>query len=422
MKDKSFLCIGINYKNCSIEIRERISVKEENYSDFLGRTMEMADMHEALILSTCNRTEFYCITGTENENSIIEKVKGLFLSEFSIGFNASQYFYIYKTEEAMNHLFTVVAGLDSMILGEPQIAGQVKRAYEKSKELGGVGTYLNTIFSKSFSINKYIKSNTKIGVGAVSVAFAAIELAKKIFHPLSTKKVLSIGTGEMGQLIVKHLQNNQVKDCFITGRRHEKTVTIAESLNVNPVTLTDALTNFDFYDIITVAASADSYVLTSENVVKKLKTRKKPTLIIDISLPRMVDPEIGTTDNLFLYNVDDLKKIVEFNALKRREELELARSYIENESLKVISQLKSLDLSPVIVKLRDKFEIIRKEEISKFSGKFKNLDENNIELINEISRRYMNALLHFPLSNLKKNVEDERVIEYLNSLNNLFEL
>ena len=322
---------------------------------------------------------------------------------------------------AVNHLYSVSSAIDSQILGDMQILGQIKEAYEVAQEAGSVGNVFNHLFMGAFHTGKRVRNETAIGIGAVSISFAAVELARKIFSDLHKKRVLLIGTGETGILAARHLMDKGVTDMTLTNRTYENAVAAADELNAKAVpfeSLEEAISNAD---IVVSATAAPHTVVTKEMVKKAMKARQNRTLLmIDIALPRDIDPEVGSISNVFLKDIDSLQNIIDRNYENRAQEIPKAKMIVTEEVVNFFMWYNTLAATPTIQQLRGKFENIRQQELEKFRNKIQSTDFETIEIL---THRIMNKFLHPTMVGLKEPVYDDREMETrIQVLKDLFDL
>lgn len=393
--------VGISYKTAPVEVRERLAFSEKQLSAFLDRLADSPSLEEKVVLSTCNRVEIYA-QGLESAEGVSEVIG--FLSsyhEFPLE-SFERYLYVYQHGEAIKHLFRVSSSLDSMVVGEPQILGQVKGAYFLAKEAGGTGLILNQLFEKAFSVAKRVRTETQLGEHAVSVSFAAVELARKIFHKLEGKSVLLIGAGEMSELAARHLLAQGVKAVLVANRTYERAVALAESLGGRAVDFSRLEEELAHADIVISSTGAPHYILTREKAEGAIRARKnRPIFLIDIAVPRDIDPQINEIENIYLYNIDDLHVIVQNNLQEREREAQKAEELIERESWHFLGWLEAQIAVPTIKSLREKAERIRMQEMEKTLSRV-SVSEKEREAINAMTAAIVNKLLHGPISYIKE--------------------
>jgi glutamyl-tRNA reductase len=404
------LVIGLNHKTATVEIREKVAFDGEKLGKAVKILKETPSVKENIILSTCNRVEIYA--GVENHDAAIENIKK-FLAEFHEVQRAplDNALYIHNGLKAVKHIFRVASSLDSMVVGEPQILGQLKDAYDFALKNKSTGVYLNKLMKKSVSVAKRIRTDTKIAESAVSISFAAVELAKKIFDDLATKSFMLMGAGEMAELAAKHMINSGVKDVYITNRTYERAEELAQEFDGKVIPFENFIDELIHTDIVICSTGAPDYVLRKEHVQKVMKARKQRQMfIIDIAVPRNIDPEINDLDNVYLYSVDDLQGVVETNIGERSREAEKAERIVSSEVQSFLKWQESLIAVPTIVAIREKAEAIRKDELDKMLRKLGPVEENTIKAIEQLTNSIMNKLIHPPTAALKSEQDDRDIM------------
>ena len=348
--------VGLSHKAAPVEVREKLSFPEPVLKDALCCMGKLEPVNENIILSTCNRVEAY-VTVSEHEGGI-ERVKRFFLDYHNLeGELYYKSLYAHHGREAVRHLFRVAASLDSMVVGEPQILGQLKDAFDHALTNSTTGTVMNRLMKKAISVAKRIRTETKIAESAVSISFAAVELARKIFGDLDGKTVMLAGAGEMAELAAKHLVNNGVKTILVANRTFERAEELAQEFEGRAVKYEDLVPEMVHADILIAATGAPHYILLKKDMERVIKERKnKPVFLIDIAAIRNLDPEINKIDNVYLYDVDDLQSVVESNIKERQREAEQAEEIIEEEINTFMSWLTTIDVVPTIVALRERAE------------------------------------------------------------------
>jgi glutamyl-tRNA reductase len=350
--------------------------------------------------------EFYLST-SRLEEALQEIRKNLNRRHSLKAAEVKKYFYFYEDAEAFRHLFRVAASLDSMVLGESQILGQVKEAYEQSVQAGSAGALTHAVFNRAFAAAKKIRSQTDIGRWPVGVPGVAVELAKKIFSSLRERRVLLMGAGEMGELTARYLVESGVSEFFVANRTVEKAKTLAHKLGAIPLTLEEGIEKIHEMDIILTSLGGETHLVEREEVEKAMGQRKGRSLfIIDTGVPRNVDPDAGKVDSVYLYNIDDLSSIAASHQGERLKAVEEAEALLEKEVSELCAWLNNRELAPTITRLRERFEKIRGDEWAEFSGRWKNLPEKEKKEMERLTKDIVAKLLHDPFVNLKK-VEDE---------------
>jgi glutamyl-tRNA reductase len=400
------LVIGLNHKTANVDIREKLAFNGPKLEEGVFGLRKIPEVKEAALLSTCNRVELYaCVS---NAAAAADHIKD-FLSQFhSIkrqDFEKS--LYLHSDYDAIRHIFRVSSSLDSMVLGEPQILGQIKDAFDFALGKKTTGVLLNKLMKKAISTAKRVRTETRIAENAVSISFAAVELAKKIFTNLSGKSFMLLGAGEMAELAARHLVNNGVTDVMVVNRTYERGCDLAGEFNGKAVKFENFLDELVHTDIIICSTGAPAYVLRKDQMLKVMKERKhRPVFIIDISVPRNIDPGINKIDNVYLYDVDDLQEVVDTNIHGRKVEAEKAEKIVDEEVDKFIRWMSSLNSVPTIVALRQKAEDIKKEEFDKFKNKFPGMDDEKTKAVEYLTSAIINKLIHPPTVALKEDSED----------------
>lgn len=401
------LVVGVSHKTANVEIREKLAFNGPKLEEGVFGLRKIPEVREAAVLSTCNRVELYICAN--KRGAAADHIKD-FLSGFH-GLKRQDFeksLYVHEGEDAIRHIFRVSSSLDSMVVGEPQILGQIKDCFDFALHKKTTGVLLNKLMKKAISTAKRVRTETKIAENAVSISFAAVELAKKIFTNLTGKSFMLMGAGEMAELAARHLMNNGVQDVMVVNRTYERGCELAGEFNGKPVKFEDFLTELVHTDIIICSTGAPSYVLLKEQMHKVMKERKhRPVFIIDISVPRNIDPEINKLDNVYLYSVDDLQEVVDTNIHGRKIEAEKAEKIIDEEVEKFIRWMSSLDSVPTIIALRQKAEEIKTEELEKLKGRLSGLDEEKLKAVEYMAAAIINKLIHPPTVALKEDTEDK---------------
>lgn len=399
--------VGLNHKIADVDVREKLAFDGPKLEEGLLRFRELPEIQEGMIISTCNRVELYANVNDPQRAS--ESTKA-FLAEFHNINRASldKALYIYNDINAVRHIFRVASSLDSMVVGEPQILGQLKDAFELALAKKTTGILLNKLMKKAISVAKRVRTETRIAENAVSISFAAVELAKKIFTDLSKRVFMLLGAGEMAELAAKHLISNGVKEFLVSNRTYERACDLAKEFNGRPVKFDDFTQEMVRTDIIICSTGAPHYILTKSQMQKVLKERKqRQVFIIDISVPRNIDPEVNDLDNVYLYNIDDLQGVVDANMFERQKEAEKAEKIVEEEMDTFLKWQASLDSVPTIVALREKAEDIKKEELDKLFHKIQGIGEKEKEAIEYMATAIINKLIHPPTAALKGDIENK---------------
>jgi glutamyl-tRNA reductase len=402
MAEANLILVGVNHKTTPVEIREKLAFTKGKIEESVDRLLNFPDIIEHTILSTCNRVEIYA--RANGQNSAIQSIKQ-FICDFH-GLSAVQleeHFYSYSNEAAIEHLFRVSSSLDSMILGEAQILGQVKDAYSLAKDLRSTGLVLNQLFEKAFSIAKKVREETGIAERSVSISSAAVELAQKIFDDLENHTVMLVGTGEMAELAAKHLISYGVKTVYVTSRTYERAANLARTLNGSALDFEAFKNELYRADIVITSTSASSFIITKDMVEKAIHERKnKPIFFIDIAVPRDIEPDVNDLENVYLYDIDDLHVVVSANMKEREKESENAMHLISQEVNKFNNWLGTLDAVPTIVEIRKRVENIGNQEMERTLKKIPHLSEEDKKIIYQMKNSMINKILHKPTIKLKQ--------------------
>jgi glutamyl-tRNA reductase len=394
----------MNHKTAPVEIRERISLScaEPVQPAVLQQILKLPGVKEGLYISTCNRVETL-FTSEEPEQASEEVVRFL-AQKFEIAPDQLKSFlYMMSDNQAIQHLFRVASSLDSMVVGEPQILGQIKDSYRQAADLHATGVILNRFLHRTFFVAKRVRTETRVGNSAVSISYAAVELAQKIFEDLTSRKVLLIGAGEMAELAVKHLMSHGVREIVVANRTLERAMELSEEFGGRPALLEDIITHLKDVDIVISSTGAPGYIVHEQDVRGILRQRRnRPLFFIDIAVPRDVDPAINMLPNTYAYNIDELEGIVNSNLEDRLAEAAKAERIVEEEAIKFLHWLEGLDVVPIIMDLREMSETIRTSEVKKTLSHMKDLTPEQEEAIEVLTRSITKKLLHHPIQFLKR--------------------
>ena len=413
-----FTVIGWNFKNTPIEVRERLALKRDQQIELANRFKDNFKLGGIVILSTCNRTELFLANAEEKLNQIIEMLQKYW--NFS---DLRESIYILQNLDASRHLFRVASSLDSMVLGEPQILGQLKDTFHCFSEAELTGKLLHPLFTRAFSTAKRVRTETTVASNAVSVSYAAVELAKHIFEDLSKQTVIVIGAGEMAELAVQHLMRNGISQLYVTNRTFTSAAELAEKFQGLAVPFEQLNRHLHLADIVISSTGARNYIITQELVKQCLLNRKgNPMFFIDIAVPRDIDPEINKLHGTFCYDIDDLQSIVSQNQYERKKQSIKAEEIIEEELSKLEIWFRSLSAVPTIRSLRKAFHSTAEEELEKVFRRIKNLPESERKEIEQFVHRLVHKLLHDPSRNLKQLAQEEDSHLHLESIAKLFDL
>ncbi len=399
------LALGVNHKTAPVDIRERVAFPPENVPAALRELTTHAEINEAVIVSTCNRTEIVCCGETDDADVIID----WFSHYHNINPDEiSPHLYTYPNQHAVQHLLRVSCGLDSLILGEPQILGQVKAAYTTAVQSGAIGTLLGRLFQHTFSVAKRIRSDTAIGSSPVSVAFAAVNLAKQIFSGFEKHTVLLIGAGETIELAARHLHENGIGRIIVANRTVERARNLASQFNGYAITLAEIPAHLAEADIVISSTASQLPILGKGAVERAIQSRKhRPILMVDIAVPRDIEPEVGKLDDIYLYTVDDLQEIIEEGLKSRKEAAKQAEEIIKTEVNHFMGWLRSLDAVATIRAYRQSSERIRDIELEK-ALRLLQKGEAPQEVLRLAMRNLTNKLIHPASTRMRQAGFDDR--------------
>lgn len=388
---------GVSHKTAPIEIRENLAVAEAGVPAVLRNLLSQPGIREAMVLSTCNRVEF-AVT-SEDDTDATEALHSVLDPRHA----TDPHFYHFEGLEAVEHLFRVAASLDSMVVGEPQILGQMKAAFAIAKNHGALGGLLEHVLTRAFGCAKRVRTETGIGQMAVSVSFAAVELARRIFGSLAGRKIMLAGSGKMSQLAAKHLRRAGAAHIFVTNRTEDRAREMAALFQGTPVEYKRMLAILPEIDILIVSSAAPHYILTKEDVQRVIASRKnRPMFLIDISVPRNIDPAVNQVDNVFLYDIDDLQGVVNSNLRERMKEAERGEEIVRQEAERTMARLRVQDVAPTIVSLQEQLESIREAEYARALRKLGPLSEEQQRTLEAMTRSIVNKIAHGPISELRR--------------------
>ena len=394
--------VGLSHKTAPIAVREKLTFPEDKLPDALGKLMSYDGIRESLIVSTCNRVEIYA--SVQDSEKGIDRIKQ-FISDYH-GLSREileQSLYVYPEAQGVRHTFRVASSLDSLVLGEAQILGQLKDAFDTALKTKTTSTILNKLIKKAISVAKRVRTETKLAEGAVSISSAAVELAKKIFGALEGKNVMLLGAGEMAELAAQHLLGNGVKNILVANRTFERAEELAKEFKGDAIRFEHFPDALVMADILICATGAPHYVVKRDMVNRALKERRhKPIFMIDISNPRNIDPEVDKVDNVYLYDIDDLQSKVDVNTEGRVKEAEKAEEIVTHEVETYLQWERGLDAVPTIMDLREKVEDFRKRELEKTLGSLDGITEEQKRAVEAMSQALVNKLLHAPLVVLRQ--------------------
>jgi glutamyl-tRNA reductase len=413
---------GLSHRTAPIAVREQLVVDEDKLREILGDLTGRGTCAEVMIVSTCNRVEVYGVAEVPGEaRSAAFRQLG---AQRGIGLPTLEpLLYVKDGTEAVQHAFRVASSLDSMVLGEPQILGQVKDAFALAQSSRSIGPVLHSLMSQAFAVAKRVRSDTEVGRHAVSVSFAAVELARRIFDGLDGRSVLLIGAGEMGELAARHFQDHGTLPVYVANRTASRAQELARDLAGTAVPFEDLFSVMAQVDIVITSTAAPEPIITSADVAEALHARRgRPLFFIDIAVPRNVEPAVNDLDNVFVYDVDALRSVVDANLRERKREAQRAESLVEREVAKFSDRLRSLEVVPTIVSLREKLEEIRKAELARTLTRLPGADEATRQALEALSQGIVNKILHAPTVKLRDSSKAGHGLRWIEVISELFGL
>lgn len=417
-----FAITGLNHRTAPLEVREKLAFSESSLPEALRSLKGEPGLLEGMILSTCNRVEV--AVAAEDACDPVSLVAVFF--EHSRGIQrewAKPYLYHHEDREAVRHLFRVAASLDSMVLGEPQILGQLKVAYSTAKVHGVLGGFLDVLLTRAFSVAKRVRSETEIGRSAVSVSYAAVELARQIFGSLEGKKVMVVGAGKMSELAARHLRRSGIAGIYVTNRTRERAVELARLFDGVIVDYERFAAGLHEVDIVIASSGAPHYILSPDDVRRALDARRnRPMFLIDIAVPRNIDPAVNRLDNVFLYDIDDLQRVVDSNRQERAKEAEQAEAIVALEVDRMVGRLHAREVTPTIVSLQEQLEQIRAGEVARMRSKLGPLTAQQEEAIEVLTRGIVNKVAHGPISELRRSAGHPEGLHLVDLIHRVFRL
>jgi len=416
------LNIGMNHETAPVALRECLAKESANTDLALATIRELACIKEGLFLSTCNRVETLFTTEEVGEaksaiTSLLSRLGGIPEETFS------SVLFIYEDMGAVRHIFRVASSLDSMVVGEPQILGQIKDAYYQAIREKTSGVILNRLMHRAFHVAKRVRTETGISDAAVSVSYAAVELAKKIFHDLKGRQVLLIGAGEMAELAARHLLRQGVGSIRVANRTFHRAVQVAEMFQGSPVSYEEISGQLLEVDIVVSSTASPEYVVTREQVKGSLrKRRNRPLFFIDIAVPRDVEPSVNDLDNVYVYDIDDLKGVIQINMAQRQQEAVKAERIVEEEVIKFEKWLNTLEVVPTIISLKEKAESVRQAELKKSLTSLTALSSSQLEMLEKLTLSITEKIINDPILVLKQKADRPTREMYLDIARRLFKL
>lgn len=392
------LLTGVNHKTAPVELREQLAISPERLSEATRALQEFPGVREAMILSTCNRVELLACHEASSPDLLG------FLGSY-LGVNTASlrpHTYEYRETDAVQHLFRVAASLDSMVVGEPQILGQVKESYTVARSAGAVQTHLEKLLQSTFTVAKKVRSETQIGSSSVSIASVAVDLAKKIFGSLEGKRVMLVGAGKMSELAARHLMQQGADSILVANRTHDRAVRLANTFKGHAVRFDDLYATANQADILITSTGSQEYIFRREHGQQFLhKRRNRPMFFIDIAVPRDVDPEMNRVDGVFLYDIDDLQSVAASHLDNRTREAQRAEAIIAEEVVRFQRRVQTLDVAPMIVSLQSAAEEMRQTELRRAQTRLQSLTAEQQAAVEALTRGLMNKFLHTPMQVMK---------------------
>jgi len=415
----SFHLIGVNHNTAPVEVRERLALPESRLPEVCKSLCQQEGIEEGMILSTCNRVELLVRRrdGVDNLRNFVCEYFHLDPAEYE------RYFYDYREEEAVRHIFRVTSSLDSMVIGEPQILGQVKEAYAVARAVGAINSQLDSLLTRAFAVAKRVRTETAVGSSAVSVASVAVELAKKIFGSLNGKHVYLVGAGKMSELAARHLIAHGAASIFVANRTYDRAVQLAKKFHGQAIMFEQLYDTCDKADIVITSTGAPHAIFRREHGELFLSRRRnRPMFFIDIAVPRDVDPGLNKLDGIFVYDIDDLQQAVTSHVADRRKEAERAEAIVALEVQRFQARLQTLDVVPTIVSLQDHLETIRQAEIDRVRGRLGSLSPDQELAVDALTRGIINKIMHTPISTLKTAARESEATTVIDLVRRLFNL
>jgi len=412
------LITGLSHHTAPVEVREKLAFEEKTLPEALDRLCQRPGMVEGMILSTCNRVE---VAVTAEEQCDPAESVDRFLAEARSVEPAwvSPYLYHYNGPDAIRHVFRVASSLDSMIVGEPQILGQLKNAYALAKEHGSVNGYLDLVMTRAFNVAKRVRTETEIGSSAVSVSYAA----RDIFGSLTGKRVLLGGAGKMAESAARHLRRAGVSDILVTNRTRSRADALAEEFHGRVVEYEEMTHALPDVDIVIASSGAPDFILTKDIMRSVINRRRnRPMFLIDIAVPRNVEPTVNTLDGIFVYDIDDLDRVVKTNLAERVNVAQEAEDIITEEVERMMLRLKTREVAPTIVSLQEQLEQVRMAEIERVRAKLGVLTPQQQEAIEAMTRGIINKIAHAPITEMRRKANDPEGIQLIHTIRKLFRL
>ncbi len=397
----NLILAGINHRTAPVEVRERMNIQEARLAAALSDLTQREGISEGMILSTCNRVEVIANAPQLNDP---EPAIRQFLGDYHhCNLTAyDQHLYWLRQEGVVEHLFRVASSLDSMVVGEPQILGQVRQAFAIAHQAGALRSELREVVNQALAVGRRVRRETAVGAAAISVPYAAVELAKKIFGSLDGKTVFIVGAGKMSELAARHLTSSGAKSIFVSNRTYERALELAAVFHGEAIRFDAIFDHLAFTDIVITSTGAPHFLIHKAEVERILPARKnRPIFFVDIAVPRDVDPAVNELDNAFVYDIDDLEEVVEANKKQREREAARAEEIVRQETQKIMRRLASRELAPTIMALEERLSLIREKEMARFRSRLGTLTTGQRQAVEDLTQAIQNKILHGPISELK---------------------
>ncbi len=394
----NFVLIGVNHRTAPVEVRERFAISEACLPEAVKALASYSGIEEGMIVSTCNRVELLArtVNGTADMDGCMRQLYGFDPQPYR------QYLYEYHEREAVQHVFRVASSLDSMVVGEPQILGQVKEAYATARAVGAINSQLDALLSRAFAVAKRVRNETAVATSAVSVASVAVDLAKKIFGSLQGKSVYLVGAGKMCELAARHLVAHGATQIYVANRTYERAVALASKFKGEAIPFEQLYETVSRADIVISSTGAPHAIFRKEHGERFLSRRRnRPMFFVDIAVPRDIDPEMNKLDGIFVYDIDDLQQVVSSHVADRHVEADHAEAIVQMEVDKFQARLQTLDVVPTIVSLQEHLETVRQAEIDRVRGRLGTLSPEQELAVEALSRGIINKIMHTPITTLK---------------------
>ncbi len=411
--------IGMNHKGAPVEVRERLNIPESRLADALQRLINYPGIEEGMILCTCNRVEV--LVRTKNGSADLRSFVGDYFHLDPKTYR--EQFYEFRENDVVRHLFRVASSLDSMVVGEPQILGQIKEAYVAARGAGAIHSQLDHLLTRAFAVAKRVRTETSIGASAVSVASVAVDLARKIFGALNGKHVYLVGAGKMSELAARHLLAHGAASIFVANRTHDRAIVLAKKFDGEAILFDQLYDTCDRADIVITSTGAPHAIFRREHGEMFLSRRKnRPMFFIDIAVPRDVDPEMNKLDGIFVYDIDDLQQAASGHLSDRKHEAERAEEIIMAEVLRFHDRLQSLTVVPTILSLQDQLETIRQAEIDRVRGRLGKLSAEQEAAVEALTHGIVNKIMHTPITTLKSAARETGPTTVIDVVRRIFNL